>query len=229
MDEYKQEIKDAQTYTEVLKFDKSDPWHRNLIALYCSLIEYSDSLVYLIENNKNIGVPIVFRGLLEAFVDFKNLAQAESYVYHMEASYAKEWLKVIKEANQNDNAFLTSINNELNLGEQIADHEAKLAALKDKGYQSLTQFQKFDKAGMVEEYRSIYNFVCSGSHNNIRSFSQRFFIINEAENDFKIALFKEQEPDGYKCYLLTGKNYLRNSSHNIHAVLQTGYEDKFPV
>jgi len=79
------------------------------------------------------------------------------------------------------------------------------------------------------EYRSVYNFVCSHSHNNIRALIDRFFIINEAEGDFEVALFKDQKPDEYTHYLITGKEYLRNGSHNIHALLETGLEERFPV
>jgi hypothetical protein len=186
-------------------------------------------LVFLIENEKNISVPLVFRGLLEAYVDFKNLAEEKSYGYHMEASYAKEWLKVIEEASKNQNSFLASIGSDPKLDEQIAEHKTKIAKLKDKGYNPLNQFEKFDKAGMVEEYRSVYNFVCSHSHNNIHSLIDRFFVINETEQDFDMALFKEQEPNEYDSYLMTGKHYLRNGSHNIHAILETGHEGIFPV
>ncbi|MBU0967299.1 MAG: hypothetical protein KKA54_13070 [Proteobacteria bacterium] len=229
MDEYKKEIKDAITYAEHLKFDKQHPWHRNLIALYCSLIEYSDSLVHLVKTEKRISVPLVFRGLLEAFVDFKNLSEDKTYGYHMEASYAKEWLKVIEEASQMKNAFLDSIGKDPTLDKKIQDHMNKLSELKGKGYNPLNQFQKFDRAGMIEEYRSIYNFVCSHSHNNIRSLIDRFFIINEAKNDFDIALFKEAEHGEFDHYLVTGRHFLRNGSHTIHAVMVTGYENQFPV
>jgi hypothetical protein len=229
MDEYKQEIKDALTYAEHLKFDKQHPWHRNLIALYCSLIEYFDSLIFLVGNEKNISVPLVFRGLLEAYVDFRNLAEDRLYGYHMEASYFKEWLKVIEEASQKKNAFLASIATHPTLDVQVQEYKNKLAELQAKGYNPLNQFEKFNKAGMIEEYKSVYNFVCSHSHNNIRSLIDRFFIINEAENDFEIALFKEQKPGEFTHYLITGKQLLRYGSHNIHAVLKTGHEDKFPV
>jgi hypothetical protein len=231
VEEYKQEIDDAISYVYHLRFDKHNPWHRNMVALYCSLIEYSDCLVHLVENKKNIGVPIVFRGMLEAFVDFKNLTQNELYFHNMEASYIKEWLKVIEEANQNNNAYLALIgkNPKLDLDTLISDHKTKLKELENNKFEALSQFKKFSQAGMLEEYKSVYNFACSHSHNNIRSLFDRFFIINEAENDFEIELFKEEEPDEHDSYLMTGKHYLRNSSHNIHKVLKTGHEDKFPV
>lgn len=229
MEEYKKEVKDALIYAVHLRFDKKHPWHRNLIALYCSLIEYSDSLIYLVENEKNISVPVVFRGLLEAYVDFKNLAEDKTYGYHMEASYLKEWLKVIEEASQNENVFLASISQDQTLMAQIQGHKDKLDKLKDDGYQPLKQFQKFKRAGMTEEYKSIYNVVCSHSHNDIASLIDRYFVIDAAANDYTISLFREQEPSEFDHYLITGRHFLRNGSHKIHAVLKTGYELEFPL
>jgi hypothetical protein len=204
MDKYKKEVEDAITYAEYLKFDKNHPWHRNLIALYCSLIEYSDSLIYLVENEKNIAVPIIFRSLLEAFVDFKNLANDRKYGYHMEAVYSKEWLKVIEEASKHNNAFLSAISEDTMLADQIRGHKDDLEKLKKDGYEPLNQFEKFEMAGMIEEYRSIYNFVCSHSHNNIRSLIDRFFIIDEIGKDFSLALFKERDSGQFDHYLATG-------------------------
>ena len=95
METYNNEIKDAQNHMEFLKFDKQHLWHRNLIALYLSLIEYSDSLIFLVENKKSIAVPVVFRSLLETYVDFKNLSEDKTYGYHMEANYAYNWLNFL--------------------------------------------------------------------------------------------------------------------------------------
>jgi hypothetical protein len=229
METYKNEIKDAQNHIEHFKFDKQDPWHRNLIALYLLLIEYSDALIYLVENEKSIAVPVVFRSLLEAYVDFKNLSEDQTYGYYMEISNAKEWLKFFEEASKNQNAYLALTASEPNLTTAIQEQNAILAELKAKGYQPLSVSDKFKRAGMIEEYKSIYNYLCIHSHNNINSFTERFFVFNDAKNDFEITLFKEQEDDEFDRYLSTGCACLRNGSHNIHAVLETGYENKFPV
>lgn len=229
MEAYKNEIKEAQNYMKYLKFDKSHPWHRNLIALYFSLIKYSDSLICLVENEKSIAIPLIFRGLLEAYVDFKNLAENQAYIYYMEANNAKEELKLLDEASKNQNEYLALTASEPNLTTVIQQYKALLTELSAKGYKPLSIFEKFEKAGMIEEFRSIYNDLCSHSHNNINSFTGRFFVIDEARNDFEITLFKEQADDENERHLITGCHYLRNTSHNIHAVLETGYENKFPV
>ncbi|MDO9215575.1 MAG: DUF5677 domain-containing protein [Methylococcales bacterium] len=230
MEAYKNEIKEAQNYMEYLKFDKSHPWHRNLIALYLSLIEYSDSLICLVENEKSIAIPLIFRGLLEAYVDFKNLAENETYIYYMEANNVKQELTLLKEASNNNNVYLALIASEPSLlTATIQQYEATLTELSKKGYKPLKIFEKFEKAGMIDEFKSIYNDLCSHSHNNINSFTGKFVDIDEAQNDFEITHFKEQADGEIERHLITGCSYLRNASHKIHAVLETGYENKFPV
>lgn len=229
MDEYRQEIIKALEYTKYLKFDKTHNWHRNLIALYGVIIEYSDSLVHLVAKDKTITIPIIFRSLLEAYVDFKNLAEDPSYVNHMEASYSSEWIRVLKNAEGGKNPYLAAIGDDEKLMAQVQHHEENLARLKEDGYPPLSQISKFEKAGMVQEYRSIYNFFCSHSHNNIRSLVDRFIIINEQEDDFEMTLFREHTAGEFDHYLSTGMHWLRNGSHNIHAILETGYESEFLV
>lgn len=234
METYKNEIKDAQNYMEYLKFDKQHPWHISLIALYLSLIEYSDSLIYLAENEKSIAIPTVFRSLLEAYVDFKNLSKDETYGYHMDASNIKQLIKFLEEASKNNNAYLGLTASEPNLTSEIQKHKTKLIQLKANGYlnkkeQPLSICEKFDKAGMIQEYNGIYGYLCTHSHNNINSLGERFFVFNKAKNDFEIILFKKPEDGEFDCYFTMGREILREGSHSIHAALNTGCENKFPV
>ncbi|WP_420390560.1 DUF5677 domain-containing protein [Marinobacter sp.] len=229
MEEFRREIVKALQCAEHLKFDKSHPWHRNLMALYGALVEYSDSLIHLAMAKKSVAIPVVFRSFLEAYVDFKNLAEDRRYGNHMEASYSKEWLRVLEEAEERKNPYLVGIGSDAELMLQIQHHKDRLTQLKADGYQPLSHYTKFEKAGMVEEYRSIYNFFCSDSHNNIRSLIDRFIIIDKEKNDFELVFFKDSPSGEFDHYLSTALHLLRNGSHNIHAVLETGYEHVFPV
>ena len=73
--------------SENIKFDKTHPRHLHLVGLYGTLIELSGSIVTLIASKKRTGVPPLFRSMLEAYVEFKNLHEKAEYGYCMQASY----------------------------------------------------------------------------------------------------------------------------------------------
>jgi len=184
--EYKNEMENVQEHIKYLKFDKKHCWHRNLIALYLSLIEYSDSLICFVEIERSIAIPVVFRSLLEAYVDFKNLSEDKTYGYHMEASNVAQSFKFLKEADKNNNEYLALIaSHQSFLITEIERLNTKCKELKkngylnDKNYPVLKICEKFKMAGMTQEYNSIYKHLCTHSHNNIDSFAARFFVINE--------------------------------------------------
>lgn len=56
-------------------------------------------------------------------------------------------------------------------------------------------YKRFEKAEMVDEYRSIYNSLCSHSHSNVRSLYNRYTHITG--NDFKVICCKDPEPPRY--------------------------------
>lgn len=121
MEEYRQEVQKALDLAKHLRFDKTHPWHRGLVALYGALIEYSDSLIHLVEHEKSGAIPILFRSLMEAYVDFKNLAEGRGYGNHMEASYSKEWLRVLESANGSGNPYVAAIGGDAQLGGQVQE------------------------------------------------------------------------------------------------------------
>jgi hypothetical protein len=182
-----------------------------------------------VKGDKFIAVPLVFRSILEAHVDFKNLAEDRKYGYYLDASYAKEWIKVLDEASKGTNPFLAAIADDAESAREGQRLQTELSNLKANGYSPLNQCKKLDKADMSDEYRSIYNFCCAYSHNNIRALIDRFVVINHEEEDFHIELGKKRDAAEYEPYLVTGRHYLRNASHNLHKVLETGLDKEFPV
>jgi hypothetical protein len=212
---------------EHLKFDKKHAWHSMLVALYCSIVEYSDTLLNLQKENKSIGLPLIARSLLEAYVDLKNLSEDKAYGYNLEVSYLTEWLRIAEEVGTLENPFLNAIGEAKEFGEQVTEWEAKLVEMKEKGAKKLNQFHKFELAGMTHEYRSVYNFLCAHSHNNKRSLLERFFVLNEDKTDFNLEMFRESESGDNQEYLVISEQYLILSSQIIHRVLETGLEKEF--
>jgi len=207
-------------HSERIVFDKKHPRLLHLVGLYGSLIELTGSLITLIDRKHRTGIPPIFRSVLEAYVEFKNLHNDAKYGYYMDASYHEQWLKVLKEAKNKPNPFLQAISEFDNLDEQIKEHEAELEDLNNKGYKSLSIFNRFERAGMVDEYRSLYNFLSNDAHSNIRALVNRHLEIHE--NDFTVVYYKDEPLEDYLPTLDLTAGLLVDASLKIHQFFETG-------
>lgn len=206
--------------TEHIAFDKKHARHLYLVALYGSLIELTGSLITLIEKKHRIGVPPVFRSLLEAYVELNNLHENSKYGHHMQASYDEQWLKVLREAKNKPNPYLADISKIANLDAEIKRYEQELTNLMNKGYRSLNVFERFERAGMEDEYRSLYNFLSSDAHSNIRALVGRHLEIDV--DDFTVVYYKDEPLEGFLTYLDTTAATVMDASRKIHDFFQTG-------
>ena len=93
----------------------------------------------------------------------------------------------------------------------------ELKDLKDKGFSPQTAYDRFEKAGMLKEYRSIYNMVCSHSHNNLRSLIDRHIKIQG--DKFSVQFFKYSDLS-YLIYSLS--ETIIGASCKIHKLLNMG-------
>ena len=173
-----------------LRFNKGDPADLHRVALYGTLVELTSCMIHLIEQRGRTGVPSLFRAFLEAAVELRNLMKDAGYIDHMMASHVDQWLRVLQEAKKGTNPYLASIAASQDLDKQIMDHEKQLAELKARGKQPLQVFDRFERANMVDEYRSLYNFLSCDSHSNIRALISRH--IERGDNDFKVVFYKDE-------------------------------------
>ena len=60
MDNYRKLISHSLDHFSHIKFDKQNPWHRNMVALYCSIVEYSDSLSILAKEEREGFLYLLF-------------------------------------------------------------------------------------------------------------------------------------------------------------------------
>jgi hypothetical protein len=206
--------------SEHIVFDKKHHRHLYLVALYGTMIELVGSLVTVIERKRTTGVLPIFRSFLEAYVELRNLHEQGEYVYHMRASYHKQWIEVYKEARNKRNPYLKDISQIKNLDEEIQKHEQGLADLKKRGYNPLNVFERFERAGMEDEYRSLYNFLSNDAHSNIRALWRRHLV--KHENDFAVVYYRDEPLEKLLPYLLFTAQFLTDASMKIHGFFETG-------
>lgn len=148
------------------------------VAMMATLIEYANTGLLLASKKTAAGDDSVFRSFLEAFVDLKNLSGDAHYKYVLLFDYHDQWRKLLKSA-AGGNPYLEGIAADGGLDERIGDHEQQLRWLKRKNIKPLNKIQKFKKAEMEAEYRSIYNFSSGEAHNNMRALFRRNLDFNE--------------------------------------------------
>lgn len=213
--EFLEYMKDeALKHAASLRFEKSNHQHLYSMALYGSIVELTTACIILIKEDVSIAVPILFRTVLEAHVDLTNVCADASYCRNMEANDLKEWIKILKEAGREENPYLASISRLEDRSSVLANQEADLRILGENGYHPLTAFDRFSKASLKKEYRSIYNLVCFHSHNNITSLIRRHIDIQG--DAFTVTYFKETD-SSYLIDSLSGT--LIDASCKVHRLL----------
>lgn len=207
-------------HSKHIVFHKKQSSHLYLVALYGTFIELAGSLTTLIECNQRTGVPTIYRSILEAYVELKNLHENSEYAYHMDASYYYQWSEVLKKAKDKPNPYLKSISVIENLDENLQKSEQELTELKKKGYNPLNMLKRFEQAGMIDEYYSIYNFLSCDAHSNIRALVSQHLEIHE--NDFTVVYYKDKPLDDFLKYLNPVAGFLTDASMRIHGFFKTG-------
>jgi hypothetical protein len=227
MEEFREQITKALDHFKYIKFDKKHPWHRSMVYLYCSVVEYSDAIFNQFKVEKSVAIPLIVRSLLEAYVDLKNLCENPEYGYNLQAANISEWLRIAKEAETLQNPYLEGFAQHESFDEQVSEWETEIENLKNRGFSKLTRFECFKRAGRENEYKSLYNFLCSFAHNNERALIDRHTEISGDKSDFKMVMFKEFHTEQEEHYLCLAGQILIESSLMVHSKLDTGYESVF--
>ena len=172
---------------------------------------------------------------LEAYVDLINLASDATYIDYMLADYHKQWIKLAEVGVKGKNPYLASFHNNEDASGLLADHVEALKTLPAP----LNAFEKFKRAGMTDEYRSVYNSLCNESHNNIRALTSRHFRM-VGEDKVDLIIFDDLDKntlatalDGFIA-ILNGSNYIihdyfKTDAQTEVAEFQKRREKKGPI
>lgn len=203
-----------------LRFDKHDSVDLHRIALYGSVLELTRGICTLLKFDARLGTPSLFRSLLEAAVELTNLLKDRNYLDHMNASHKEQWLKVLREAQAGKNPYLASIAGLPELSTQIDKETAELDALRKKNRGPLNVFQRFSRAQMEEEYRSLYNFLSCDAHSNIRALISRHITLSGS--DFDVVYYKDEPIESFISILDSSAGLLLRLSEQMHAAFASG-------
>jgi len=205
---------------------KKNKLNFTLLAIYGSLIELTGCIITLSETHR-IGIPIIFRSVLEAFVDLSNLIKDENYGYYLAFNDNEQWLKMLHEAKKGSNPYFKYYTKIPNMDEVVKEYERNYKNLRKDGYNKLTIKQKFEKADLLDLYYSVYPYLCSHSHGNIGTLIRRHADIDKSRLDYELVYYNNEPLENYMAEFSSISSTILKASVMIHEFFKTGLEKNF--
>lgn len=206
--------------SSVIAVNRGEEANIFLLTLYATIMELCDTGAALVRTEKRAGIKTVVRSLIEAWVDFSALLLDADYLNNMKAAYHNEWKKLLEEGAGHDNPFLAGLRDHDRFDETLVEHRRELQRLNDRGVRVLNHLQRFERAGMRDVYRSVYNMLSAESHNNIRALIDRH--AQTRDGILQLRLFGPPDPSDTEIALDTIAGILLGSTQAIHERFETG-------
>lgn len=162
-----------------LRFELAASQQAAAMALLGTVLELAHNLVMLLRQRSNSSAKVILRSLLEAYVDLRNVTRDATYLKHLQAVQLDQDLRAFRESRKpvtSTNPYFRSfLANRQEAEKRAAECEAELGELKREGYGALTIRERFELAGELERYSSVYYLLCQDSHHNLKALERRHF------------------------------------------------------
>jgi len=174
-------------FAATLKLRLGDPTPQRVFAfcIHARIVELSSAVASLFKAHDVVGIPHLVRGELEAFADLRNLVADETYIDSMEAANVDQARKVLAAVvREGIDAGLDDPEGELEKRKQ------RLSELRAAGASLLNAEQRFQMANLVREYNSVYRYICTHSHNNMKTLEDRH--VNKESEPYQLRILLDE-------------------------------------
>jgi hypothetical protein len=147
-----------------------------LMVMLLAVKDYARGVLALGDAMTAVAVPGTVRSALDAYVDIANLCDHPDYWKHLEAADANSWSKLLQAASRPDyNPFLKSIRESESLPVGRSHYADRLKKLSADGVSKLDIGERFQMAGLKNEWESAYSLMSAEAHNNVSHLLNRYF------------------------------------------------------
>jgi hypothetical protein len=168
-----------------LRFDINDPALQCSVALLLAILDLARSVVASDRAGTYAAVAIVTRSAIDAYTDLVNLCENNEYWERLEAADAFEWRKVLESASRGRNPILEPLRKNETFVQGRRMQSDRLDELSNRGVAKLETKERFERAGLTNEYDSVYQMLSAEAHNNISHLRSRYFCLIEAQDDLE--------------------------------------------
>jgi len=153
-------------YLENVNF--SNDYEKFILLLSARINSLCDEILILVKNNMTTSCQIIMRSVLELYIDLKCLVDDPNYIDIIYQSERVQEIKYYKNHSSN-NPYYNNFSRE--------EAEKKLQHLlseNDKQSNMIIK-DKFNKAGALNLFYTVYNNLCRHSHGNITALASKTF------------------------------------------------------
>jgi hypothetical protein len=157
-----------------LRYDFYAQRDRYAVLLLYAVIDDARAVVALAKAGTHSVIPIVTRSALDAYADIANLCDHADYWKYLEEADASKWKKLLEHASRGDNPALKNLSEDNVFPIGRRQYSQDLKTLRAQGVGSLGIETRFERAGLTNEYESIYGLLSAEVHNNISTLQSRY-------------------------------------------------------
>lgn len=194
------------------------------VSLYLRILELSEAISAMLASPAAIGIPILTRTVYEAFTDLKLLCDDKSYVKNMIAQHLDGKRKILEHAEKNPaGEYHAAIAAASTFRAVVDDTKTRLKTLKEQGVNPISEFEKAQKIGMSDQYRSIYWLLSQHTHSEISILDERHLRQNGERKH--LVCFEDFGLRDVGGELLLVIDILEGSPRNLNKIFKDGSVD----
>ncbi|MFA0672365.1 DUF5677 domain-containing protein [Vibrio splendidus] len=224
-DVLKKAIEFANEHIVQLEMQNNYKYHAYSVGLYCSLIELSQSFEILTRGYVHTGALVLFRSFMEHYVDLKNLRNSEEYIDVLDLDNGYSHLKQLNHAKDGNPYFSSLVYLADTEIPRIQEENKRLAEkLGKKRYLIL---DKFELAGMEDEYKGLYTYLCCEAHSSLSSIVKRHFRKDDAKDHVELVVHASEPCQSDIFYVTNMALYLSHAGSLVCGILDSDIKSKF--
>lgn len=206
--------------TDRLRFEPRIPQQLYSVCLHGSILEIASGSLALLKANECSVLPGLVRNLLEAYVDLVNLCKCPEYINRMQAAFLNEQSRILKAAIESGDSspYLEALAKAEGLREHDQKVEEQLEDLRSRGLGPLKIKERFDRAGIIQMYESVYALLCQHSHNNLNILERRHLEV--IKDDYRVSYFQAWDRGDVLPYVETIAVVLVDSLRKLTELLK---------
>ena len=192
---------------------QGSPTQTYAMCVYATILELASDIQFLIERRARIGVPVLLRSLLEAYVELLNIIKTPGYLEYRHSEYAKGKKTFIENALKSDNPHFAQLTkNRTECEKRIKELDQVITP----GFKKRTIHKRFKDVCLEDDYKSIYFRLSLDAHHDLQAIDSGHLKQGDDKGSYVITFSQECSKRNLLDYLCLWGDIIIHSSIRLY-------------